>query len=103
MDTDLVRSEREKRVLYRAQQRGMKELDLIVGNWARINVPTLSDEDLLKTESLLREEIPDLLSWLLGRANPPADMLACPVYLSIKSFVDKGDVLEYQTNKPIKQ
>lgn len=54
-------------MLYRAKNLGVKELDLIVGSWAKNYVHTLNMEELNKFNSqVIQKETPDLLRKLLG-------------------------------------
>lgn len=79
-----------KRLLYRAKQRGVLELDLLVGGWAQAHIGTLSDKQLNDLRLVLDQESPDLLQWLLGQAAPPAEVAANEVFQSIKSQVSQS-------------
>lgn len=63
---------RRKRLIYRCDHRGTKELDLILGSFARINAPLLSEQELGMLEALIEERENDLMDWIVGRASPPA-------------------------------
>ncbi len=79
-DLDILR----RRLAWRASRRGIKEMDIVVGGYAKAHLSTMSASDLAQFETLL--EIPDqqLLSWLTGQETVPshltspmlADMLA---------------------------
>ena len=60
------------RLLYRASQRGLLELDIIIGKWTAEHVKGLDGEGRRHLTNLLALENPDLLNWLTGRAPPPA-------------------------------
>lgn len=63
--------DRCKRLLYRSQHRGMKETDLLMGNFARLNLATMNEAELLEFEGLLDEGDNDLLNWILQHSEPP--------------------------------
>ncbi|MGH6854383.1 MAG: succinate dehydrogenase assembly factor 2 [Aestuariivirga sp.] len=54
---------RRKRLLWRAGHRGIKEMDLILGGFARQRIATMDETELLALEAIV--ELPDqeLLSW----------------------------------------
>lgn len=65
-------STQRRRIIYRCQQRGWLELDILLGDWAVHNVPRLPDEHLGLVEHLLEEDTPEVLAWALGAKVPPA-------------------------------
>ena len=64
---------RERRILYRCKQRGVLELDLLMGTWAEANISRLSSAELDQLEKLSLVESPDLLKWCLKQAEVPAE------------------------------
>ena len=61
-----------RRLLYRAMHRGFKEADLILGEFAKVSLPTMTEGETKEFEQLL--EVPDqeLFGWIIGReAAPP--------------------------------
>ena len=60
-----------RRLLYRSQQRGWLELDLVMGQWAQENLSSLNDELLKEYSELLDEENPDLFKWFTGQLKAP--------------------------------
>ena len=60
-----------RRLLYRSQQRGWLELDLVMGQWAQENLSSLNDEMLKEYSELLDEENPDLFKWFTGQLKAP--------------------------------
>ena len=60
-----------KRLLWRATHRGIKEMDLVVGGFAKARLAGMSNGELALFEMLL--EIPDqeLLSWTTGQETIP--------------------------------
>jgi len=74
-DTE-INSEREtriKRLKYRANHRGIKEMDIVIGRFANERLETLSDDDLDLFESLMAEHDRDLIVWFTGEAEFPIE------------------------------
>ena len=59
---------RRKRALYRAQYRGTKEMDWMVGRYAAARLETMSDEQLRTFEAFLEIGDPQINAWLLAQA-----------------------------------
>lgn len=51
---------RRKRALYRSEHRGTKELDWLLGNYARAELGTMSEEDFTLFEDLLSLSEPEI-------------------------------------------
>jgi antitoxin CptB len=66
---------RRRRLLFRANHRGTKEADLIVGGFVARTIATLSEPELDELEAVLEHPDVDLADWLSGRrpAPPEAD------------------------------
>jgi antitoxin CptB len=65
---------RRKKLRYRAWHRGTKEMDLILGPFADANVDRFDSAELDRLEALMNEEDPPLLTWVMGQAEPPANV-----------------------------
>ncbi len=63
---------RIKRALYRANHRGTKEMDLILGPFADANIEGYGAPELDRLEALMNEEDPPLLKWVMRQEEPPA-------------------------------
>ena len=63
---------RRRRALWRAGHRGMKELDLVLGAYARAHLAGMDDDALAHFESILAAADPDLFDWVMGTAPVPA-------------------------------
>jgi len=63
---------RRRRILFRAWRRGVREMDLVMGQFADANLPTLSEAELDEFERLLDAPDPELLAWITGEAATPA-------------------------------
>ena len=54
-----------KKLLYRANHRGTKEMDLVIGGFAKENLKKLTFEELKEFEILLNFTDKELSSWLV--------------------------------------
>jgi len=64
---------RRRRARFRSWHRGMREADLILGGFADRHMGTLSDAELDAYEALLDIPDADLLRWVTGEAQVPAE------------------------------
>ncbi len=85
---DIQNSERQsriKRLIYRASYTGMKETDLLLGQFAENFLPSLDDEHLSQFEALLEAGDPALLAWVKGDEAVPEEFDTY-VFTLIKNF-----------------
>lgn len=73
---------RRKKLIYRCVHRGTKEADLIIGKFAVMAVPAMSDEEMRQMEIILEQADSDLFHWLTKQTDVPADM-RFPVLLKL--------------------
>lgn len=66
---------KRKRLIFRANHRGTKEMDLILGSFANENVPGFSEDELVQFEELLTQNDPDLYNWISGKEQAPANVV----------------------------
>ena len=83
--TDNMRTARIKRLIYRASYTGMKETDLLLGQFAEHHLPDLDNEHLSQFEALLEAGDPALLGWLKGDEAVP-EAFDTAVFRLIKDF-----------------
>ena len=76
---------RRKRLLYRANYRGFKEADILLGGFAKANVETLSNEAIGQFEALLANKDHDIYDWITGKHPAPAEF-DTPVLEMIRAF-----------------
>jgi antitoxin CptB len=62
---------RRRRLLFRAQHRGTRETDLLVGGYVAARVHALSEPDLLALEHIMDLPDPLLADWLTRRVAIP--------------------------------
>jgi len=75
---------RRKRLLFRAQRRGFKEVDLIFGAYAENHLARLDAAGLDQFEALLTAPDQDVYAWLRGAAEVPAEH-DNPVFAGLKA------------------
>ncbi len=63
---------RRRRLIYRAQHRGTRENDLLLGGFARAEIAAMTPAELTELEAVLDLPDPDLADWLTGRRPIPA-------------------------------
>jgi antitoxin CptB len=63
---------RRRRVLFRSWHRGMRETDLLLGQFADAHIAALSEEELDQFEALLEALDRDVFSWLTGEVATPS-------------------------------
>jgi antitoxin CptB len=64
---------RRKRLLWRACHRGIKEMDLLMGGFARSRLAGLSGPQLDEFEAMIDLPDQELLSWIKGELPVPAN------------------------------
>lgn len=62
---------RRRRILFRSWHRGIREMDLILGQFADENIATMSPEELDVYEALLEIDDRHLVQWVTGEAPTP--------------------------------
>jgi antitoxin CptB len=74
-----------KRLLWRANHRGIKEMDMVIGGFAASRLDRMSAQELSMFEIIL--EIPDqeLLAWVTCKEQVPADQ-ASPLLTEILAY-----------------
>lgn len=65
---------RRKQLLYRANHRGIKEMDILLGGFANAKLADLSDADVDAFEAISVHLDRDLLSWFTGEIETPAEI-----------------------------
>jgi antitoxin CptB len=65
---------RRKMLRYRAWHRGTLEMDRVLGPFADAHINALSEAELDRLESVMDQEDPALLKWVMGQDVPPADV-----------------------------
>lgn len=76
---------RRRRILYRAWHRGIREMDLVFGQFAEAEIADLSDDALDELETIMAEEDTDLVKWITGE-NPTPEQYRTPMFARIASY-----------------
>ncbi|TNE41731.1 MAG: succinate dehydrogenase assembly factor 2 [Alphaproteobacteria bacterium] len=76
---------RKKRLKYQCWHRGMKEVDLIFGNFADAHLAELDEAGISELEGLLQEPDQEIYEWLTGRTPVPA-AYDTPLFARIQSL-----------------
>ncbi len=61
-----------KQVIYRANHRGIKEMDIILGGYADAHCMAMDDERLSAFVAIMDESDRDLFTWFTGEAPVPS-------------------------------
>lgn len=78
---------RKRKLVFRAWHRGIREMDLVLGQYVDAHVVEMDDETLTKMEFIMSFEDRDLLTWVTGEVPTPPDV-------NIPLF---QDILDYRT------
>ncbi len=65
--------DRRKRILFRANHRGMKEADVMLGGFAHAHLATLTETQVDLLEALLEELDVDIMDWVIGKKPVPPE------------------------------
>lgn len=80
---------RRKRLLFRAQRRGFKEVDLIFGAYADRHLAALDEAGLDQFEALLTAPDQEVYAWLRGAEPVPAGY-DNPVFAGLKAVCEQA-------------
>jgi len=76
---------RRRKLLFRSWHRGMREMDLILGQYADEYIAQMSDLDLDEYERLMEVLDRDLLKWVTGEEATPEEY-DTPLFRDIVAF-----------------
>ena len=79
---------RRKRLLFRAQRRGFKEVDVIFGAYAEAELARMDEAGLDAFEALLTAPDQDVYAWLRGAETVPAEY-DNPVFAGLKAVCER--------------
>lgn len=78
---------RRRRLLFRCWHRGMREMDLLMGQFADAHLIEFSDLELDLFEALSECQDQELLSWIVGSKAVPAEF-DTEMFSRLKNFHD---------------
>ncbi|MEO4040527.1 succinate dehydrogenase assembly factor 2 [Hoeflea sp. CAU 1731] len=64
---------RRRKILFRCWHRGIREMDIVMGQFADRNIDKLTDDELDTLERILEVDDRDLIRWVTGEVDTPAD------------------------------
>ena len=76
---------RRRKILFRSWHRGLREMDVLMGQFADAEIGNLSEEELSDFELLIEVPDRDLLGWLTGEQEV-ASNYDTPVFRRLKAF-----------------
>ena len=76
---------KRRRLKMRSMRRGIKEMDLILKNFADLNLNLMSELELENFENLLLENDQDLYQWSTGQVDPKKEFVE--IIQDIKNFI----------------
>ena len=80
---------RRKVMLYRSRQRGLLELDIILGSFAEKYLAKLTEAEVTNFGTILATENPDLIKFLNGQLPAPKELADNPVFNRILHHVNE--------------
>ena len=80
---------RRRKLVYRANHRGIKEMDILLGGYASARAGGMDHAALDEFETLMAESDRDLLTWFTGEAQIPA-RFDTPLFAAILAFAKDG-------------
>lgn len=102
MSPDELDINRRKRMIYRSKQRGWLEADLLMGSWAAIHVPHLSNEELDEYEILLQEETIDIYNYISKKDPLPPHLQNLSVMKKLQDYALTKNMASPEGYKEIK-
>ena len=79
---------KRKKIKMRSMSRGIKEMDLILKNFADLNLNLMSELELENFENLLLENDQDLYQWSTGQVAPKKEF--GDLIQNIKNFISNS-------------
>ena len=76
---------KRKRLLFHCTHMGMKENDVMFGDFAKAHLADMSDVDVEDLEALLKNSDLDLFKWVLGKLPVP-DEWDTPIMKRLQDF-----------------
>lgn len=87
---DIEKENRLKRLKYRANHRGIKEMDIVIGRFANEKLDSLSDKNLDLFEQLMAEHDRDLIIWFTGEQEFPEEDTK-PMFEMVRDHMNSYD------------
>ncbi len=88
---------RRKRLLYQSHYRGFREADLLIGGFAKANLPEMSAAELDEFEALLKHSDREIYEWAIGKREVPAEIVT-PIFERLRAYDIAGAIHDRQTS-----
>lgn len=75
---------KRRRLIFRSDHRGTKEMDLLLGSFAKKHVPNMDVGEISQFEEILQENDPDLYNWITGK-EPEPDNVKSEIFDRLKN------------------
>ena len=76
---------RRRKILFRCWHRGIREMDIIMGEFADRHIDTLDDDQLDTLERILAVDDRDLIRWVTSEIEPPKEF-DTPLFRAICAY-----------------
>lgn len=76
---------RRRRILFRTWHRGIREMDLVFGQFTEAEIALLDDRGLDELETIMAEEDNDLVKWITGE-KPVPERFQTPLFARIAAY-----------------
>lgn len=83
---------RRRKLIFRAWHRGIREMDLVLGQYVDAHIAKLTDAELDELEYIMSFEDRDLMTWVTGELPTPADV-DTPLFRDILDYRTRIDFL----------
>lgn len=90
-------------MIYRSKQRGWLEADILMGSWATLYVPTLTNDEMDEYEEILKEETIDVFNYISGKDPLPDHLKDSKVMKRLMDYAAKSGVTDPQAYEEIKR
>ncbi|WP_455474820.1 FAD assembly factor SdhE [Bartonella sp. B30(2025)] len=76
---------RRRRLVFHAWHRGIREMDLILGNYVDAHIVEMDDKTISELEYIMSFDDRDLLMWVTGETAPPSE-IDSPLFRDIVNY-----------------
>mgnify|MGYP001289711364 CR=1 FL=1 len=77
---------KRRRLIFRSDHRGTKEMDVIMGRFAKAHVPSFDADELAEYDSLLCNNDPDLYNWITEKEPAPENVASMGVFQKLLAY-----------------
>lgn len=81
---------RQRKLVFRAWHRGIREMDLVFGQYVDAHITKLDDRAMEELEYIMSFEDRDLLTWVTGEVQVPSDV-DTPLFRDILDYRARMD------------